>query len=63
MGQEPILGFESRVSETSTVQPVLPWGAMPGMGVGGRKSRAQEEGKSNKLGGLMSEPGRSSHRG
>lgn len=34
MGQEPILGFESRVSETSTVQPVLPWGAMPGMGVG-----------------------------
>lgn len=35
MGQEPILGFESRVSETSTVQPVLPWGAHARDGGGG----------------------------
>ena len=29
----------------------------------GRKTRAQEEGKSSRLGGLVSEPGRSSHTG
>lgn len=57
-------GLEPPSLESSLLHiKAIPGASVPGMGVGGRKSRAQEEGKSNKLGGLMSEPGRSSHRG
>lgn len=56
-------GLEPPPPESSLLHiKAIPGASVPGVGVG-RKTRAQEEEKSSRLRGLVSEPGRSSHTG
>lgn len=56
-------GLEPPPPESSLLHiKAIPGASVSGVSMG-RKTRAQEEGKSSRLGGLVSEPGRSSHTG